>query len=66
MPKQYWIKSDLAIELSFHVHKANGTLMTFTESQLGLYFFDAMVAFYENCSNQTVVNYSFVNTIAGR
>jgi hypothetical protein len=36
--KQYRITSDSAIERSFHVHKADGTLMTFTESPTGLYF----------------------------
>jgi hypothetical protein len=63
--KQYWITSDSAIERSFHVHKADGTLMTFTASPTGLYFFDAMTALNDNRTNQKVANYLFVNTVAG-
>ena len=54
---------DTAIEPAIHVHKANGTVMTFTEYRSGLYYYD--VAANNNLTNKTVTDYSFVLTVAG-
>ena len=61
--KQYRITSDSAIERAFHVHRNDGSLMTFKESPAGLYYFDANTVI--NDTNQKVAAYSFVNTVAG-
>ena len=62
--KKYRITSDSAIERAFHVHRNDGTLMTFTESPSGLYFFDAVTAVNDR-TNQKVADYSFVITVVG-
>ena len=55
---------DTALEPAIHVHKSNGTIMTFTEYKSGLYFYDVASATNNN-TNATVADYSFVLTVAG-
>jgi hypothetical protein len=41
------ITMDTSVESAMHVHRADGTLMTFQEyNKLGLYFYDAVSVWY--------------------
>jgi hypothetical protein len=59
------ITMDTSVESAMHVHRADGTLMTFQEyNKLGLYFYDA-VASSPNYSSRTNDAYLFLHTVAG-
>jgi hypothetical protein len=59
------ITMDTSVENALHVHRANGTIMTFKEFKSGLYYYDA-AAVQDNHSSQQVDAYLFLNTVASK
>jgi hypothetical protein len=55
---------DTAVESAMHVHRADGTLMTFQEYELGLYFYNAAYS-SPNASSKPKDAYLFLHTVAG-
>jgi hypothetical protein len=58
------VTMDTAIAAAFHVHKVDGSLMTFTEYHSGLYFHDTSSLSTSNNSSASITNYTLVNTVA--
>lgn len=58
------VTMETAIEAAMLVHKLDGSVMKFHEYQTGLYYHDVAVE-RKKVSNNDVIDYSFVNTVAG-
>lgn len=56
------ITMDTAVAAAFHVHKVDGSLMTFNEYHSGLYYHDTSPS--PNHSSAIVTDYTLVNTVA--
>jgi len=57
------ITMDTSVEAALCVHRSDGSIMKFIEYGLVLYYHDAAAAVQPN-SNQNVIDYSFVSTVA--
>lgn len=58
------ITMDTLLAAAIHVHRKNGTIMTFKEYRSGLYFSDAGSS-STKLNNKTKTTYMFLNTAAG-
>ena len=56
------ITMDTSVDSAIHVHRRDGTLMTFTEYKSGLYFFDTSTT--NNVPNTPVTDYLLLNTVS--
>ena len=54
---------DTSVEAALCVRRFDGSIMKFIEYGLGLYYHDAAAAVQPN-SNENVIDYSFVSTVA--
>jgi hypothetical protein len=54
---------DTSVEAALCVHRSDGSIMKFIEYGSGLYYHDAAAAVQTN-SNENVIDYSFVSTVA--
>jgi len=61
--KLWRIIMDTSAEASLCVHRSDGSIMQFIEYRSGLYYHDAAAAVQPN-SNENVIDYSFVSTVA--
>ena len=61
--KKCRITMDTSVEAAMHVHRKDGSIMTFTEFQSGLYFFDTTATYTPNTYSQNS-NYLFLSTVA--
>jgi len=57
------ITMDTSVEAALCVHSSDGSIMKFIEYRSGLYYHDAAAAVQPN-SNENVIDYSFVSTVA--
>ena len=57
------ITMDTSVEAALCVHCSDGLIMKFIEYRLGLYYHDTAAAVQPN-SNENVIHYSFVSTVA--
>ena len=57
------ITMDTSVEAALCVHRSDGSIMKFIEYGSGLYYHDAAAAVQPN-SNEKVIDYSFVSTVA--
>jgi hypothetical protein len=57
------ITMDTSVEAALCVHRSDGSIMKFIEYGSGLYYNDATAAVQSN-SNENVIDYSFVSTVA--
>jgi Reverse transcriptase (RNA-dependent DNA polymerase) len=55
---------DTATNPAIHVHKANGTIMTFHEHENGLYIHDIVSQYKNKTNSDNIINYSFISTVA--
>ena len=58
------ITMDTSVDAAIHVHRRDGSIMTFTEYQSGLYYFDTGVGSTKSTKNN-VDAYVFLTTVAG-
>ena len=64
--RQCRVTMDTAVEPALHVHRQDGSTMTFREYASGLYYYDAAAARSEsNSTSPLVTGYSFVLTVSG-
>jgi hypothetical protein len=57
------ITMDTSVVNALHVHRTDGTIMTFKEYKSGLYYYDAASVSNDHSSAQ-VTAYMFINTVA--
>jgi hypothetical protein len=57
------VTMDTAVEPALCVHLANGSVMKFTEYSTGLYFHDARAPKETTHTSESVIAYSFLNTV---
>jgi hypothetical protein len=57
------VTMDTAVEPALCVHLANGSVMKFTEYSTGLYFHDARAPKVATSTSESVIAYSFLNTV---
>ena len=62
--RQCRVTMDTDIEPALHVHRNDGSIMTFREYASGLYFYDVATD-HPKSSNPLVTDYSFVLTVSG-
>jgi hypothetical protein len=58
------ITMDTSVEAALCVHRSDGLITKFIKYGLGLYYHDAAAAVLQPNSNENVIDYSFVSTIA--
>jgi len=59
------ITMDTSVEASLCVYRSDGSIMKFIEYRSGLYYHNAAAAVQSN-SNENVIDYSFVSTVANK